>query len=54
METMFTIIGILICILLSMIIVLYLAFAYQIYNVKKRSDKFMKDDEFEMINKKNF
>jgi hypothetical protein len=52
METLFTIIGILICILLSFVIVLYLAFAYQIYNVKKIDDKNNKVNEFEIINKK--
>lgn len=52
METLFTIIGILICILLSFVIVLYLAFAYQIYNVTKIDDKNNKVNEFEIINKK--
>jgi hypothetical protein len=52
METIYNIIGILICILLLLIIVLYLVFAYQIYRLKKRSDKFVKDKGLEIINKK--
>lgn len=52
METVFTIIGILVCILLLLVIWLYLVFAYQIYRVKKRGEKFVKDKGLELINKK--
>lgn len=40
METIMTIIGILVCIMFSIIIMLYLVFAYQIYKVKKKTDVF--------------
>jgi hypothetical protein len=53
METIYGIIGILVCILLLLIISLYLVFAYQIYRVKKRGEKFVKDKGLEIINKKN-
>lgn len=52
METIYSIIGILICILLLLVIGLYLVFAYQIYRVKKRGEKFVKDKGLELINKK--
>lgn len=52
METIYGIIGILVCILLLLIIGLYLVFAYQIYKVKKRGEKFVKDQGLEIINKK--
>lgn len=52
METVFTIIGILVCILLLLVIWLYLVFAYQIYRVKKRGDKFVKDKGLKIINEK--
>ena len=52
METIYTIIGILICILLLLVIGLYLLFAYQIYKVKKASDKFVKDKGLKIINEK--
>ena len=40
MEILYTIIGILVCILLSLVIGLYFVFAYQIYKVKKKSEGF--------------
>ena len=41
METIFIIIGILVCIMFSIIIGLYLMFAYQFYKVNKRNEKFL-------------
>jgi hypothetical protein len=40
METIMMIIGILICIMFSLVIVLYMVFAYQIYKVKNKSEVF--------------
>lgn len=48
MEIIFIIIGVLVSIILSLVIGLYLVFAYQIYKVQKKSDIFIK-----RINEKN-
>ena len=40
MEIIYTIIGVLITILLSLVIVVYLVFSYRIYKVRKKSDFF--------------
>ena len=49
MEILYTIIGILVCILLLLVIGLYLVFAYQIYRVKNKADVFMSKKNRETI-----
>lgn len=45
MGIIYTIIGVLITILLSLVIVVYLVFSYRIYKVRKKSD-FFRDKRF--------
>lgn len=49
METIMMIIGILICIMLSLVIGLYIVFAYQIYKVKNKSEVFFTKEMRETI-----
>ena len=42
METIFIVIGILVCIMLGIVIILYLTFVYEFYKINKRNEKFLK------------
>ena len=42
METIFMVIGILVCIMLGIVIILYLTFVYEFYKINKRNEKFLK------------
>lgn len=50
MGIIYTIIGVLITILLSLVIVVYLVFSYRIYKVRKKSD-FFRNKKFNNKNK---
>lgn len=54
MEIVFTILGILICVILLIIIVLYLTFAYQMYKYKKKTDVFFSKENSERIIKNKY
>ncbi len=54
MEIVFTILGILICVILLIIIVMYLTFAYQMYKYRNKADVFFSRKNSETIIKNKY